>query len=43
MIAVNCEYDGFGHVHCNARLQRSDCTVSAVKIIKAFVDCGVEK
>ena len=42
MIAENCEYDGFGHVHFQARLQRNDCTVGAVKIVKAFVDCGVE-
>jgi hypothetical protein len=43
MIAENCEYDGFGHVHFQARLQRNDCTVGAVKIVKAVVDCGVEK
>jgi hypothetical protein len=42
MIAKNCEYDGFGHVHFQARLQRNNCTVGAVKIIKAFVDCGVK-
>jgi hypothetical protein len=42
MVAKNCEYDCFGHVHLGAILKRNDCAVRAVEIIIAFVDCGVE-
>jgi hypothetical protein len=42
MIAENCEYDGFGHVHFQARLQRNDCTVGVVKIVKALINLGVK-
>jgi hypothetical protein len=42
MIAINCEYDSFRHVHLDTILQRDYCSVRAVKIIETFVDRGVK-
>ena len=43
MIAINSEYNSFGHVHFDAILQRNDCSARAVEIIKALINRGVKK
>jgi hypothetical protein len=43
MVAKNCKYDRFGHVHFSAILKRYDCAVCAIEIIKGFIDRGVKK
>jgi hypothetical protein len=43
MIAINSEYNSFGHHHFEAVLQRNDCSARAVKIIKALINRGVKK
>ena len=43
MVAKNCKYDRFRHVHFVAILKRNDRAVGPVEIIIAFVDGGVEK
>jgi hypothetical protein len=43
MIAINSEYNSFGHRHFEAVLQRNDCSARAVKIIKALINRGVKK
>ena len=43
MVAKNCKYDRFRHVHFVAILKRNDRPVGPVEIIIAFVDGGVEK
>jgi hypothetical protein len=43
MIAKNCKYDRFGHVHFSSILKRYDCAVGAIEIIKGFIDRGVKK
>jgi hypothetical protein len=43
MIAINSEYNGFGHVHFDAVLQGNDCAIRAVEIIKALIYSGVKE
>jgi hypothetical protein len=43
MIAINSKYDGFCHVHLATILECNCLSVGVVEIIKASIDCSVEK